>query len=67
MSREIIDAEDKVDKGMDYVIVDMKHEERIAELEIKMAKLWDLLTQKTPVSKQTKTSPFANRVFRGRV
>jgi len=52
---------------MDYVIVDMKHEERIADLEIKMAKLWDLLTQKTPVSKQVKASPFANRVFKGRI
>lgn len=67
MSKEIIDMEQKKIDPMDYVIVDMKHEERIAELEVKMAKLWDLLTQKTPVSKQVKTSPFANRVFRGRI
>jgi hypothetical protein len=43
----------------------MELAERTADLEIKMAKLWDILTEKT--KKDVKISGFAKRNFLGRV
>jgi hypothetical protein len=39
--------------------------DRTTELEIKMAKLWDILTEKT--KKDVKISPFAKRRFLGKI
>ena len=44
-----------------------EYEERLCEVEIKIAKLWDLLTERSKATKQIKSSGFANRVFKGKV
>ncbi len=41
--------------------------DRVADLELKMARLWDILTEKTKDKKDIKPSKFASRRFKGRL
>ena len=53
------ELEDKY-KSLELMRVPQNHEERIAELEIKIAKLWSLLIEVTPTGKE-RLSKFGRR------
>jgi hypothetical protein len=61
MSKEILDLEKKYALILEQTVNEKSMDSRTAELEIKMAKLWDLLTDKTTVKGNTKTSSFGKR------